>query len=177
MKPFSLTLLILGLLSPITAVMALESSSKPAPQCTLTHFKDGRPIDWSSLKGKVVYLDFWASWCGPCAKSIPFMDQLSRTMKSKGLEVVAVNLDESREEAEAFLLKHPVDFTIAADSGECPKKYDLETMPTSFLIDREGNISKIHRGFNTTDEHEITQAIEHLLKGAGDHKATHHQGS
>ncbi|MEI6354348.1 MAG: TlpA disulfide reductase family protein [Methylococcus sp.] len=177
MKPRSLALLILGLLTPITAVMALESSGQPAPQCALTHFKDGQPIDWSSFKGKVVYLDFWASWCGPCAKSIPFMDELSRTMKSKGLEVVAVNLDESRAEAEAFLVKHPVQFTIAADTGECPKKYDLETMPTSFLIDREGNISKIHRGFNATDQPEITQALEHLLKGTGDHKAPNHHGS
>ena len=112
-----------------------------------------------------------------CDPGIDDATALAMALFDPRLEVVAVNLDESRAEAEAFLVKHPVQFTIAADTGECPKKYDLETMPTSFLIDREGNISKIHRGFNATDQPEITQALEHLLKGTGDHKAPNHHGS
>lgn len=143
-----------------------ELVGKPAPECKLQNFKDGKPIKLSDYHNKVVYLDFWASWCGPCAQSMPFMNDLGKQLKGRGLEVIAVNLDEAREDAQAFLAKRPVDITIATDAGgDCPVNFKIETMPTSFIIDREGKVKEVHRGFQASDVKVVRQQLEALLKG------------
>lgn len=160
------TLLILTLLA-LTApsIEALESIQGPAKPCPMKTLKDGKPVTLESLKGKVVYLDFWASWCGPCALSFPYMTEVAKKHQAEGLELVAVSVDESREEAEAFLSTHPTGFTVVHDpNGECPKAYGLETMPTSYLIDRKGNLREVHRGFSNSDRQELSKAILTLLK-------------
>lgn len=147
------------------AANALESTQGPAKSCPLKTLKEGKSFSLENLKGKVVYLDFWASWCGPCALSFPFMTEVAKKHKAEGLELVAISVDESREEAEGFLASHPTDFTVAHDpNGECPKVYGLETMPTSYLIDRKGNLREIHRGFSNSDRQELDKAILALLK-------------
>ena len=152
-------------LALIPATQALESLQGPAKSCPIKTLKDGKDISLQSLKGKVVYLDFWASWCGPCALSFPYMTEVAKKHKAEGLELVAISVDESKEEAEAFLSAHKTDFTIANDpNGECPKAYGLETMPTSYLIDRKGNLREVHRGFSNSDREELSKAITTLLK-------------
>jgi thiol-disulfide isomerase/thioredoxin len=128
--------------------------------------KDGKNLSLDAFKGKVVYLDFWASWCGPCALSFPFMSEVAKKHKAEGLELVAISVDESREEADAFLSTHPTpDLTVVHDpNGDCPKVYGLETMPTSYLIDRKGNLREVHRGFSNSDRAELSKRIEGLLK-------------
>lgn len=144
---------------------ALESINGPAMTCPLKTLKEGKSLSLESLKGKVVYLDFWASWCGPCALSFPYMTEVAKKHKDEGLELVAVSVDESREEAEAFLSTHPTNFTVVHDpNGDCPKAYGLETMPTSYLIDRKGNLREVHRGFSNSDRQELSKAIDGLLK-------------
>ena len=121
-------------------------------------------IDLQTLRGKVVYLDFWASWCKPCVKSFPWMKQMKTTYASQGLEIVAVNLDKNRKLAEAFLEKVDVNFKIAFDpKGDSATAYKLRGMPSSYLIGRNGKLYATHIGFREKDKPKMEQAIKQLL--------------
>jgi thiol-disulfide isomerase/thioredoxin len=134
-----------------------------APDIKLTT-ADGE-FNLAEHRGKVVYLDFWASWCKPCVKSFPWMQELQTAYKSQGLEVVAVNLDKNRELADAFLEKIKVDFIIAFDQqGDTASTYELRGMPTSYLIGRDGKIYAMHIGFRDSDKAKLEQAVQQLLK-------------
>jgi thiol-disulfide isomerase/thioredoxin len=118
-----------------------------------------------SLKGKVVIVDFWASWCLPCAKSFPVLDELQKKYGDR-LVVVAVNVDEKKAKMEEFLGKHPVSFTIVRDAEQkLVAVAEPETMPTSFILDGEGKVRFQHNGFHGEDTHqEYISEIESLLK-------------
>lgn len=136
----------------------------PAPSCPLPSADHSRSLDPAQLKGKVGYVDFWASWCGPCAASFPFMNDLHREFKAQGLEIIAVNLDETPEDADGFLQKHPADFAVGLDGdGKCPPLYNVQAMPTTYLIDRKGNIRHVHLGFRDEDKAEIRRQVKALL--------------
>ena len=121
-------------------------------------------IDLHKLKGKVVYLDFWASWCKPCVKSFPWMKQMKAAYASQGLEIVAVNLDKNRKLAEAFLKKVDVNFEIAFDpKGDSATNYQLRGMPSSYLIGRDGKLYVSHIGFREKDKPKMEKAIKQLL--------------
>lgn len=101
--------------------------------CVLTKFDTSDQIILSQLRGKVVYVDFWASWCSPCAKSFPFLNELQHEFGDRGLQIVGVNLDEKRGDAQEFLGKIPAHFQIAADPGQkCAKSFGLKGMPSCF---------------------------------------------
>jgi cytochrome c biogenesis protein CcmG, thiol:disulfide interchange protein DsbE len=122
-------------------------------------------IDLVELEGKVVYLDFWASWCDPCRDSFPWMAEMKEKYGSDGLEVVAVNLDKERALADKFLDTMKVNFVVAFDaSGESAEKYKLRGMPGSYLIGRDGNIQASHLGFNDKDKAKLEAAIKVLLQ-------------
>jgi thiol-disulfide isomerase/thioredoxin len=146
-----------------TATMA-EHLDEISPTCSLTTL-EGTPVhNLQELKGKVVYVDFWASWCPPCIKSFPFLNELENQLKEQGLQVIGVNLDEKVADAQAFLASHPVDFSIVADpSKQCAKSFEVMAMPTSYLIDRKGNIRHIHRGFRSGETEELRALISQLL--------------
>ncbi len=155
----------LALMCILTAGLAHseELSGKPAPGCTLTSFAGAEPRDLLHFKGKVVYVDFWASWCGPCAQSFPYMNKLHREYQSKGLEIVGVNLDEEPQEAQAFLTKTPAQFTVLADaSGACPQAYGVKAMPSSYLIDRQGIVRHVHLGFKPGEAEQLRGMVEKL---------------
>lgn len=102
----------------------------------------------SQLKGRHVYLDFWASWCGPCRQSFPWMADMQRQYGSRGLQVLAINLDAKRADADAFLAKTPAGFALAFDSqGESARRMGVKGMPTSLLINPEGKVVFVHQGF------------------------------
>jgi thiol-disulfide isomerase/thioredoxin len=114
-------------------------------------------VSLKDLQGKVVYLDFWASWCGPCRKSFPWMNAMHDKYKDAGLVVIAVNEDNDRKEAETFLKKIPASFLIAYDTNvKLAESVRLEAMPSSFLLAKDGTVIKKHLGFKTgkTDEYE-----------------------
>jgi thiol-disulfide isomerase/thioredoxin len=116
-------------------------------------------------RGKVVLLDFWASWCGPCREAFPWLNEMHRKYQSLGLEIIAVNLDEVRSQADQFLIDSPANFSIYYDpEGTLAKDYDLQGMPASFLIDREGKLLNKHVGFFKSKvsqrELEIKQALK-----------------
>lgn len=136
-----------------------------SPNCKLSALDGGIAKEIQQYKGKVVYVDFWASWCGPCAQSFPFMNQLHSELQSKGLEVVGVNLDEEPAEAKAFLAKTPAKFTILADaSGQCPQDFGVKAMPSSYLIDRQGVVRHVHLGFKPSEASQLREQVVDLLK-------------
>lgn len=122
-------------------------------------------IKLSDFSGKIVYLDFWASWCKPCLKSFPWMDSIQEKYQQDGLVVIAVNLDREQQQAKRFLAERSPKFQVAFDQqGETPRAYQLKGMPTSYLIDRNGRIISTHIGFNDSKkdhyENMIIQAIQ-----------------
>lgn len=156
----------------LAAVLSFSASTRieavsvgdAVPSCTLNSIDGKQAIDTAALKGKVVYLDFWASWCGPCAKSFPFMNELHHDLSAKGLVFVGVNLDENIDDAKAFLAQHPVNFTITKDNEEsCAKQFDVKAMPSSYLIGRDGSIRHIHLGFRKDEGKELRDMVEKLL--------------
>lgn len=119
----------------------------------------------SDYKGKVVYLDFWASWCSSCRKAFPLIDQLQAQYKDNGFVVLAVNEDDNKQLAEQFLLDNKVRFiSLFDEGGKVATSYQLKGMPSSFLIDRKGKISAVHVGFNTSKGRKIKQQIQALVK-------------
>jgi cytochrome c biogenesis protein CcmG/thiol:disulfide interchange protein DsbE len=148
------------------ALALLSQSSfaafKQAPDIDLPGI-DGN-VRLESLKGKVVYLDFWASWCEPCKRSFPWMHDMKQTYADQGFEILAVNLDKDRKLADAFLKEMDINFAVAFDeSGESASEYKLKGMPSSYLIGRDGKIYASHIGFRDKDKTQIEQAIESLL--------------
>ena len=119
------------------------------------------------LKGKVVLLDFWASWCGPCKDSFPVMDELQQKYGDKGLVILAVNVDEKVAAMKDFLKDHPVKFTIVHDATKkLVGTANIASMPTSFLIGKDGKVVAIHKGFHGKDTaKEYVAEIEKLLAG------------
>ena len=163
-KKIKLLSLIVSMLSVFATASLAENLDQVSSSCTLTTL-DGQPInDLQGLKGKVIYVDFWASWCPPCAKSLPFLNQLNHDLKDKGLYIIGVNLDEKISDAQKFMVKHPVDFSIVADtSKQCAKGFEVMAMPTSYLIDRRGNIRHIHQGFRASETEELRALVTQLV--------------
>lgn len=142
---------------------------KPMPSCLVSPLGENQTENLQRYKGLVVYVDFWASWCGPCAKSFPFLNEMNGQLKDKGLQIVGVNLDENVEDAKAFLAKYPANFTVVADtSKQCAKDFAVKAMPSSYIIDRKGVVHHIHLGFRPGEAKDIQAIVEKLLIDKGD---------
>jgi len=116
------------------------------------------------LKGKVVYLDFWASWCAPCKASFPVLSKWQQEFSAKGFTVLAVSVDTTSSEMAAFLKKYGVGFPVVRDAGQqLVAAADVCSMPTAFLIDRKGQIRVVHNGFREKDEELLAGQIKALL--------------
>jgi len=125
---------------------------------------DGETINLSSYKGKVVYLDFWASWCVPCRQSFPFMNEMHEKYSDEGLKVIAVNLDTEQNKAASFLKQIPADFTVAYDpQGKVPDLYKVSVVPSFYLINREGNVVYKHSGFRHSQSEKLESKIQQAL--------------
>ncbi len=149
-----ITLLLIALSSPAFA--------QKAPAFTLDG--DNGKVKLSDYRNKVVYVDFWASWCKPCQKSFSFMNDMEARYGKKGFKIIAINLDSDRSAAKSFLKKHPATFTIAYDEeGKTPNLYQLKVMPTSYLIDRRGNLVKVHKGFKKNQTADLEKMIVKTL--------------
>jgi len=140
---------------------SLEAGA-PAPELNLPGLKEG--VNLAGLKGKVVYVDFWASWCGPCKQSFPFMNELQSKYGPQGFEIVAVNLDARRDDADRFLVDTPARFTVAFDAkGESAKRFEVKGMPSSYLIGRDGKVVALHKGFKEEDRKSLDSGIAQAL--------------
>lgn len=158
-------LLLIAFLLPAMPAVAHFEGDTPPPLCALTD-QDGMPTeDWQSMKGQVIYIDFWASWCPPCIKSFPFMNQLTEDFQARGLQVVGVNLDEKKSEADAFLEQFPTQFTVMFDPDKsCAEDFNVIAMPSTYIIDKRGFVRHIHRGFRPGETEAMRELIEALLE-------------
>lgn len=135
----------------------------PAPAFELAGVNG--PVRLADYRGKLVYLDFWASWCGPCKRSFPWMNAMQARYAAQGLQVIAVNVDTSSADAERFLAVTPASFVIAFDPvGTTPRAYAIKGMPSSVLIDAAGRIVHRHAGFSDGDKAGLESQIASALK-------------
>lgn len=124
-------------------------------------------LELAKMRGEVVYVDFWASWCVPCRLSMPTLDALYRKYHDRGFRVVGVNKDVGREEAMRFLHRVNVSFPLVADGDDAlAKAFDVQAMPSGYLVDRKGVVRYVHRGFTAETAAELPTEIESLL-GSG----------
>jgi cytochrome c biogenesis protein CcmG/thiol:disulfide interchange protein DsbE len=148
----------LALTEPIKA-----ADIRPAPNVTLQDAQ-GATVRLADYKGKVVLIDFWASWCIPCRTSFPALDALYREYQPRGLEVLAVNLDERRRDADTFLATRPHTMPVLFDArGASPLAFAVRGMPSSFLIDRAGHIRFTHMGYSDNIGEQYRREIAQLI--------------
>ena len=163
-KPLLFALLLAGTAGAAAAQHPIEIG-KPAPSFDLPVFGNNQKhMSLADLQGKVVLLDFWASWCGPCRQSFPLYEKLRTEMPRKDFVVLAINLDEMAEGPIAFLEEHPVGYVSLADpAGEVARQFGLIGMPSSYVIDRDGIVRARHTGFKPQDIDEIRKEVLGLL--------------
>ncbi|MEP2654036.1 MAG: TlpA disulfide reductase family protein [Paraglaciecola sp.] len=144
-------------------VNALEAGDL-APNFSLSSMHNENVVKLSDFAGKVVYLDFWASWCGPCRTSFPILSELYQNYHAQGFEIVSINLDEDPQLAEAFLHQYPVSFGHLNGFGtSVDKAYGVNAMPTGIFIDAKGNVRLIHRGFKPNHKPFIEAVLQKLI--------------
>lgn len=158
-RRFLSTLLLIGCAASVGAVQ----EGSPVPGCPAVLPGSSERLNFGAYEGKVLLVDFWATWCPPCKKSMPFLNSLRNEYLKKGFEVVAINVDENTEEAQRFLKAHPVDYVTAFDSsGECPRVFEVKAMPSSYLVDRQGKVRAIHLGYRDEDREGIRKQVDAL---------------
>jgi thiol-disulfide isomerase/thioredoxin len=158
-------LLFLILFSLLTAPAAF-AAGKPerviAPDITLP--TSSGKVSLHDFRGKVVLVDFWASWCIPCRQSFPWMSSMKERYAAQGLVIVAINLDKKREAADAFLGEFPVQFPVLFDPmGLSAEAFNVEGMPSSFIVSRTGEILYSHIGFEQAKAQKVEDQIKEAL--------------
>jgi cytochrome c biogenesis protein CcmG/thiol:disulfide interchange protein DsbE len=124
-----------------------------------------KEISLSDYKGRVVYLDFWATWCPPCRQTFPWMDEMHAAYEKDGLSIIAVSIDHKRDIIEHFVKQREPRFLVVQDNkGFTYRNYKIPGMPTSYLIDRDGRIVLRHVGFRARDRKDLEKAIRDLLQ-------------
>jgi thiol-disulfide isomerase/thioredoxin len=161
-------LLFLSTLTGLSATPAFAlDAGDAAPSFSAPSLSGPGDLSLAQFRGKIVFVDIWASWCGPCLKSLPHLDELRKSYPSAKFQVLAVNVDRDPEKARAFRKKRPVGYPSVSDpEGRIPERFGLETMPTSYLIDDRGVVRFVNEGFRTGDIGKLQANIETLLGGA-----------
>jgi thiol-disulfide isomerase/thioredoxin len=158
---FSLFLLLLLLSLAAPASSGTARSPEPPPAASFRLPTPGGTVALEDLRNKVVLVDFWASWCGPCRQSFPWLGAMSQRYGANGLVVVAIDLDKDRELAQKFLRELSPSFTVAFDpEGKSAEAFGVQTMPSSFLVSRAGRVVYSHPGFNFKDTESFEKRIQ-----------------
>ncbi len=162
---FALSLCSASLPSKQPINVATRDARKTAPDFTLTD-SHGAPLKLSGYKGKVVVLDFWATWCHGCKIEIPWYMEFQQKYKARGLAVIGVSMDEDGwKSVKPYLAKHPINYPIAIGNPDLAKLYNVEAMPVTLLIDREGAIASSRAGM--VDKASFESDILTLLRESG----------
>ena len=145
-------------------VHAVESG-EAAPAFTAARLDAaGQPLGLASLRGQVVYVDFWASWCVPCRLSMPALDALYAKNQSRGFVVVGINKDVAAADAQRFLERVRVSFPLVADGDDAiARSFRVKAMPSGYLIDRRGTVRYVHRGFTAETGAALEKQVDGLL--------------
>ncbi len=177
MTRVSVRMAVIALLGLVLAVLAAVAASSRADakaqkgdraiDFTLKDL-DGKTVKLSGLKGKVVVVDFWASWCVPCKKELPALDAMAAkySKDKKDVVILTINIDKERKNAEKFLSSAKVkSLRVLLDpDGAVAEQYDLPTMPTSYVVDKKGIVKHVHEGYEAGDEKDLAAEIDALLK-------------
>jgi peroxiredoxin len=141
--------------------------SGPAPDFRLMS-RDGQAVSLSDLKGQVVMINFWATWCGPCRQEMPLLEQLYSRYESLGFTLLGVNVEENSHDAESFLEDTPVSFPILFDpENGVSQLYNVSAMPSTVIVDRSGNMRFLHHGYQPGYENEYQNQIRTLVRERG----------
>ena len=164
MKRLTASLVASALIMVVSAARAADEGD-PAPAFSARSLNGEGNISLSEYRGKVVYLDFWASWCAPCQAALPALEELRKEFPADQFQVIAVNVDTDPEKALRLLAKHKIGYPSAADpEGVLPQSFGLKTMPTSYLIDRAGVVRLVHPGFRSSDVADLRARIKTLVE-------------
>ena len=156
-------LMLIGSLAVQYSVLKASETGSAAPGFTLPVLGGGTH-SLSDYRGKVVYVDFWASWCGPCRKSLPLYQALFQETGAEHFQILAINLDEDEADAVRFLEKHPISYPVLLDpAGQTAADWEIKVMPSSFLLDASGTIVREYAGFEPSHIEEIRHDVQTLL--------------
>lgn len=150
---------------PLASRPLVAEVGDPAPPFEAAPLVGRAPVRLLDYRGKVVCLEFWASWCKPCPQSLPWLERLHREYGASGFEVIGVNVDETPAEARRFLKRYPVGFPVINDaSGALAAAYDVQDLPSSYFLDRAGVIRAAHHGFRRADAPRRRETLALLLR-------------
>jgi peroxiredoxin len=156
-------ILVLGFIASGTA-LTKTTPVKQAPDFTLRSL-EGENVKLSELRGNVVMINFWASWCGPCRQEMPLLESLYQRYNALGFELLGVNVEQDVDDAKRWLADRPVSFPVLLDpENELTKIYQVKAMPSTILVDRDGNVRHLHKGYKPGDEDTYQQLVRSLIR-------------
>jgi cytochrome c biogenesis protein CcmG, thiol:disulfide interchange protein DsbE len=156
--------LLVAALAALALAQAPKAADKPAPSIALKAL-DGSTVRLANSKGRIVLVDFWATWCAPCKVSFPALDALATSLKDRGVDVLAVSVDEDRKDLDAFIAAQPIKtMRILLDPEmKAADAFKVGALPTSFIIDRQGRIRFTHAGYGPDAVERFAAEIRTLL--------------
>jgi thiol-disulfide isomerase/thioredoxin len=157
-------IMILVLCIGFTSAVSARATKNIAPDFTLKS-ETGKNLKLSELRGKVIMINFWASWCGPCRQEMPVLDQLYKHYRPLDFTVLGVNVEQNPDDAKSLLKDVSVSFPILFDKeNKVSKLYDIKGMPSTVLVDRDGNVRYVHIGYQSGTEQEYQEQIRTLIR-------------
>lgn len=151
-------------LAVLPGAPALAQAPRPAPDFVLDS-SIGRPVKLSALRGQVVVINFWATWCAPCLQEMPLLDSLYKQHRNENFTLLGVNVEPDPGKADDWLKRRPVSFPVLYDPrGDVSARYGIIGMPSTVFVDRKGDIRYVHRGYRPGDESAYANRLSELLQ-------------